>query len=97
MHAIIIMLCSTLGISFVIGVIRYIYLSQNKGTQQTLSSSWMDHIDVEIPDLSIENANDDLVATQVISMRGSWRLAQGRSLSSARFSVLKAEEYSKKL
>ena len=56
-----------------------------------------DNIDNDISDLAVEDTGSDMIQSQVLAMRGSWRLAQNQSLSSKQFEILRKDEYSKML
>ena len=52
---------------------------------------------MDIGNLSIESSDSDLIPSQSLAMRGSWRLALNRHISSSRLETLMAIEYAKKL
>lgn len=59
--------------------------------------SWIDDIDNNIEQLSIEQLEREFVPLTVLAMRGSWHLAQNQTIDTIKFSVLLEEEYCQKL
>lgn len=64
---------------------------------KVVSKDWKDNVDTDMDKLSMEHTNDEFVSSQVLAMRGSWRLAQNQVMSTQAFSVLRTEEYAKRL
>lgn len=64
---------------------------------EILSKDWTDVVDTDMDKLSMEHTDDEFASSQVLAMRGSWRLAQNKVMSSQSFSTLRKEEYAKML
>ena len=74
------------------------YNYREANNQETKSiKKIIDSIDIDINDIRIEYFGRGFVSSNVLSRRGSWRMAQGQVFGGEEFNQLKAEEYNKKL
>lgn len=82
-----------------IGELRYRYLKNCKKNQKKniFNKEWEESIDIEVPKLSMEQANSGFVSSVSLSRRGSWRIAQNQVMGLETFEKLRAIEYSKML
>lgn len=84
--------------SLIIGGLRLVYLKRSKSARyHHLFSSWDKDVDVAIGALKVESPDFDFVDSRILARRGSWRLAQNRTLSYSQFERMLAEEFEKKL
>lgn len=97
------LLCLLLLAFFIAGLyIIYVKHQKNKHASSFIEK-WNyikeagNSIDTPFDSLDIECAEKDFIPSQLLLMRGSWRLAQGGYFSYTKFETLKADEYSKKL
>lgn len=83
----------------ILGEIKYRYLDQREKDKESKATSkdWKDNMDADLDRLFIECPNNEFVSSQVLAMRGSWRLAQNQVMERETFSVLREKEYIKKL
>lgn len=83
----------------ILGEVKYRCIDQREKVRETkaVSKDWKDNMDVDFDRLSIERPNHEVVSLQVLSRRGSWRLAQNQVMEGEAFRVLREEEYAKKL
>lgn len=86
-------------IVIVFGEIKYRFFDKKEVLRENkaVSKDWKDNIDTDMDKLSMEHTNDELVSSQVLAMRGSWRLAQNQVMGARTFSMLRAEEYTRRL
>ena len=83
----------------IIGEIKYRYFDKKEieRSDKSFSRKWTESVDVDMDELSMEHIDNDFVPSQVLAMRGSWRLAQNQVMGVKTFNQLRQEEYSKKL
>lgn len=83
----------------VLGEIKYRYFDTKETLRENkaVSKDWKDNVDTDLDKFSMEHTNDEFVSSQVLAMRGSWRLAQNHVMGGQTFRVLRSEEYSKML
>lgn len=65
--------------------------------KKLFAREWIESVDVDMEELSMEHTDDEFVSTRALAMRGSWRLAKNQVMGMKTFSDLRAEEYCKKL
>ena len=82
-----------------IGEIRYRYLKNCKKNQKKtiFDKEWEESIDIDVPNLSMEQSNGEFVSSVSLSRRGSWRVAQNQVMGLETFEKLRSIEYSKML
>lgn len=83
----------------ILGEVKYRYSDQREKVKENRAASkdWKDNIDADLDSLFIERPNNEFISSQLLAMRGSWRLAQNQLMDKEIFSVLREEEYTKKL
>lgn len=82
----------------ILGEVKYRYDQREKVRESKVASKdWHDNVDADLHGLLIEHPNNEFVSSQVLAMRGSWRLAQNQVMEKEIFSILREDEYSKKL
>lgn len=88
-----------LCLGIIIGEIKYRFWDKKeaRNREAELSKNWMDNMDAELDRCFIEETDSDFVPQQILSRRGSWRIAQNQILHKEIFASMRAEEYSKKL
>lgn len=81
----------------VAGELTYRYFNTHKENQinNVIPQRFEDSIDVDMDSLNIESTPDELISMQILSMRGSWRLAQNQTMSNETFAILRDNEYNK--
>ncbi len=86
-------------IIIIMGEIKYRCFDRKEVLRENkiVSKDWKDNVDSDMDKLSIEHTNDEFVSSQVLAMRGSWRLAQNQVMGTQAFSLLRTEEYVKML
>lgn len=83
----------------ILGEVKYRCSDQREKVKESkmTSKDWKDNMDADLDRLFIERPNNEFVSSQALAMRGSWRLAQNQVMERETFSVLREEEYTKKL
>lgn len=83
----------------IIGEIKYRYFDKKETarSEKAFSRQWMESVDIDMDQLSMEYVENGFVSSQALAMRGSWRLAQNQVMGAKTFNQLRQEEYSKKL
>lgn len=83
----------------IMGEIKYRCFDKKEVSRENkvVSKDWKDNVDTDMDKLSMEQTNDEFVSSQILAMRGSWRLAQNQVMGKSTFSVLRTEEYEKML
>lgn len=96
---ILIWIIAILILGFVFGEIRHRIEHKKKMEQSNAISKLIsnDSMDDSAHGISTEDKFIDFIPMATLSTRGSWRLGQGKTLSYTNFSILRNEEYSKKL
>lgn len=76
---------------------RYFNLHKEYKMHCSIPQRYEDAIDMGMDSLTItiESVPDELIPTQRLAMRGSWRLAQNQIMNNTTFSMLKKDEYNK--
>ncbi len=74
---------------------RYFNLHKEYKMHCSIPQRYEDAIDMDMDSLIIESVPDELIPTQRLAMRGSWRLAQNQIMNNTTFSMLKKDEYNK--
>lgn len=83
----------------IIGEIKYRYFDKKEieRSDRSFRRKWTESVDIDMDELSAEHIDNDFVPSQVLAMRGSWRLAQNQVMGVKTFSQLRQDEYSRKL
>lgn len=98
MSVIILLILVIAALTIILGELRLRLLSKNSENRiHNLSSNWSTDVDRDIDALDLESSGGALIPSWTVSMRGSWRLAQGKTITISDFEDMKAEEYRKQL